>query len=285
MTLDEELDQSLSKLRDAITPRRSIVADVMARTDSRSLAGARAGLLARTWMPLRRPRFAVAAVAAMIVLSVAGFLLIDRQSSSVFANQALAALQQAKADGVTVKERTIFVMRDGSRHISSTSDTFFVGRDSYRRDIYDNDKLRESQWYTRKGDGMRQTSVRFDTKTYTVLAHTGSYGNTDPVERMSLLTKFVGDADRRLEPVVINGVKCPGFEIRASKYGTNPNDWFDRIWFDPAAKLPVRIEQERPRSEKDLKAFITVQEQFDWHPDLSADTFTPKIPDGFTLQK
>ena len=83
----------------------------------------------------------------------------------------------------------------------------------------------------------------------------------------------------------MSGTKCPGFEIRSSKYGDNPADWVDRIWFNPATKLPVRIEEERPRREKQLQALITVQEQFDWHPALPADTFSPKIPAGFAVQK
>jgi hypothetical protein len=286
MTLDEQLDQSLAKLRDAISPHRSVVADVMARTASRSLAGPSSHRLIRTWcMPFPLPRFAAGAIVATFASVVVGLILVDQRSASVFANQALTALQQAKAGGVIVIERNILLLSDGTRHTSSTSFKLFVGRDSYRRDIYENDNLRESQWYTRKDDGMLQTSVHFDAKTYTLQTHSGAYGDADPVERMSLLVKLIDKAEHRLEPIVVKGRKCPGFEIRCSKYGNNPDNWVDRIWFDPVVKLPVRIEQDRPRSERILKASITVQEQFNWHPELPADTFTPKIPDGFTVQK
>jgi hypothetical protein len=131
---------------------------------------------------------------------------------------------------------------------------------------------------------MLQTSVQFDAKTYTLQAHQGGFGDQHPVARMRFLIQFIGEADRHLTPMVIGGRQCPGFEIRASKYGSNPPEWVDRIWFDPETKLPVRIEQERPTAEKNVKALITVQEQFNWHAELSADTFSPKLPDGFTLQ-
>ncbi len=284
MILDEELDQSLAKLRDAISPRQSIVEGVMARISAGTGPVVRSR--AHSWLiPSWHSQFAIGAAIAIAVLFAGGWLLLGERSSSAFANQALAALQQAKTEGVTLKEQNIVVLADGTRHTSSTSSKLFVGRDSYRRDIYENDNLRESQWYTQKGDGMLQTSVRFDSKTYTQQSHTGGYGNQEPVARMSLLVKFIDRAERRLNPLEIRGAKCPGYEIRASKYGNNPADWIDRIWFDPATKLPVRIEQERPRKEQQFKSFVTVQEQFEWHPDLAADTFTARIPNGFTLQK
>jgi hypothetical protein len=286
MTLDEELDQSLAKLREAISPHRSIVAQVMARAERGTMPLARSRTLARLWFtPSWRPRLAVSMILGTAALFVVGFLLFGERSSSAFATDAIAALTQAKAEGVTVKERIIAVMADGARHTSSTTSVLFVGKDSYRRDIYENDKLRESQWYTRKEDGMLQTSVRFDNKTYTQQTHQGAFGDKNPIERVSLLVKFIDRAERPLEALEISGVKCTGFEIRASKYGDNPADWVDRIWFNPVTKLPVRIEEERPRREKQFQALIAVQEQFDWHPALPADTFSPKIPDGFAVQK
>ena len=200
MTLDEKLDQSLAKIREAIAPHRSIVAEVMARVDSVATPLNRSRTHARLWFtPSWRPRLAAGAIVGIAALFVVGFLLFGEQSSSAFATDALAALTQAKAEGVTVKERAIMVLADGARHTSSTTSVLFVGKDSYRRDIYESDKLRESQWYTRKGDGMLQTSVRFDSKTYTQETHRGAFGDQDPIERVSLLVKFIDRAERRLE--------------------------------------------------------------------------------------
>jgi hypothetical protein len=283
MTVDEKLDDQLIQLGNAVAPRRSIVAEVMRRTAGRSIGATRRHSFAKWCLTaLRPPQLAAGAVAALLAVYV---LVFHQPSVSVFADQALAALEEARANGVTVEERTEIVMRDGSRQSSSTRDTFFVGRDSYRRNIYDGDHLREIQWYTPDGDGMRQTSIQFDAKTYSQEKHLGKFGDEDPVERMRFLIRFIVDADRELQPRMIKGRQRRGFEISARKYGDNPEGWIDRVWIDSATKLPVCIEQERPRSEKEFKAFITVQERFDWHPDLLADTFTPKIPDGFTIRK
>lgn len=283
MTVDEKLDEQLIQLGNAVAPQISIVADVMMRTAGRSIGASRSHSITKWCLTsLRPPQLAAGAVVALLAV----YLLVFHQPSvSVFADQALAALEDARANGVSVEERTEFVMRDGSRQSSSTRDTFFVGRDSYRRDIYEGDHLREIQWYTPDGDGMRQTSIQLDAKTYSQEKHTGKFGDEDPVERMRFLVRFIVDADRELLPRMIKGRQCRGFEVSARKYGDNPEGWIDRVWIDSATKLPMRIEQERPRSEKEFKAFITVQERFDWYPELHADTFTPKIPDGFTIRK
>ena len=53
------------------------------------------------------------------------------------------------------------------------------------------------------------------------------------------------NADKLLGEKIIEERDCVGFEISASKYGSNPDEWVDRIWFDIETKLPVLIEQER----------------------------------------
>src|SRR6187551_3010712 len=103
MKVDEELDRCLAQLRDAISPRKSIVADVMARIATRNRPTARShrGIGIRL-EPFRFPRFAVSGAIVILLILVASLILIDQRSSSVFANQALAAFQQAKTSGVTV---------------------------------------------------------------------------------------------------------------------------------------------------------------------------------------
>jgi hypothetical protein len=81
---------------------------------------------------------------------------------------------------------------------------------------------------------------------------------------------------------VIEGHECVGFEISADKYGSNPEQWVDSIWFDVKTKLPTRIEQRgRPATGHPEETFTTVQDQFDYNPELPVDTFIPQIPEGF----
>lgn len=66
------------------------------------------------------------------------------------------------------------------------------------------------------------------------------------------------------------------------KASANPENWVDCIWFDTETKLPVRMEKHgRPVTNQPDKTFITIQDQFDYNPGLSADTFVPKTPEGF----
>jgi hypothetical protein len=132
---------------------------------------------------------------------------------------------------------------------------------------------------------MVQTSLHYDTKTYTVLEHSGSFGEIDPIARLKFFVGLVDQADKKLDIRNIDGMKCIGFEISASKYGSNPESWKDRIWFDTETKLPVRIERERPRNEKEFRAFIRVQDQFNWNPDLPVDAFSPIIPGDFSEEQ
>jgi hypothetical protein len=175
------------------------------------------------------------------------------------------------------------VAADGSQHTSSTWDIFYVSRDSYRRDIYDGDVLREIQWYVPDGNDMIQHYVRFDLKCYGALRHGGSFGVHDPIERIRFYVERLDKADRFLDEQTIDGHVCVGFEISASKYGSNPEAWLDRIWFDVETRLPVRIEQSgRPVTGDTTRTFTTIQDQFEYAPQVPADTFIPQEPpEGF----
>jgi len=61
----------------------------------------------------------------------------------------------------------------------------------------------------------------------------------------------------------MENVNCVGFEIKASQYGNNPENWVDQIWFDVQTKLPVVIE-ERGRPVTDHPEIA----ELDINPDL-----------------
>ena len=226
--------------------------------------------------------------AAVTILIVAGVLSWpDRLADdawwagppAAWAQEVVAALEQVH--GVTCRAQTVFVLSDGTQHTSSTSGVLYVGHDRYRRDIHDNGALREIQWYTPDGDGMVQISVRFDSRSYSVLRHAGSFGEHDPVERVRLWVRFADRAERQLDLEVIEGRECVGFELKASVYGDNPESWLDRVWIDVETKLPVCVELERPGGGEGIEKRIQIQDRFDFAPQLPADTFTPEIPSDF----
>lgn len=197
--------------------------------------------------------------------------------TAAWGQELLAALDTIKA--VMCREQTVLVMADGSRHTSSTWDKFYMSSDSYRRDIYDGNSLREIQWYVPDGNDMIQHSIRFDLKCYNAVRHGGSFGVQDPVERIRFYVGQLDKAHEFLGERVIDGRNCVGFEISAARYGSNPETWLDRIWFDQETRLPVRIEQSgRPVTGDVTKTFTTIQDRFDYAPQVPADTFLPQTP-------
>jgi outer membrane lipoprotein-sorting protein len=289
----ERLEQELQTIR--LTPSKS--------TDDRTLASASRALgkdavtpvadrLAGApqgrglWHALRTRRWAqglalAAAALGVVMLGLHSHLLLDgRASPLLFADVLKSQLGKVKA--VMCIEHFVDVQQDGSEHTSSTTNKYYVTEDSYRRDIYDGETLREIQWYTPEDGHMLQTSVRFDLRTYSVLRHKGSFGQQEPVARLRFFVNLLDRADQQLGDQTIEGRKCIGFEIAASKYGDNPDSWTTRVWFDAETKLPARIEQEHPAADQGIKARIIVQDRFDWAPEVPDGTFTAAIPPDFT---
>ncbi len=242
----------------------------------------------RTIMKGRTAKLTAAAVIAIVVV-VGGMPFWPGGSDTgkwwlgppaVWGQEILAELDALK--GVTCREQTVLVMPDGSEHTSSTWNVLYVSSDSYRRDIYDGDVLRETQWYVPDGDGTLHHSIRFDLKSSFTHSGEGRFGNYDPVDRMRSYAGLIGKADSLLGEAVIDGIECVGFEISASGYGDNPGHWTDCIWFDVETKLPVRIEKRgRPVTNQPDKTFTTIQDEFDYNPNLPADTFVPETPEGY----
>lgn len=202
--------------------------------------------------------------------------------STVWAAEIDNALSTAVVKGVAWWDHTWIVNADGSEVPSSTSVRRYVSRDSYRNDLYDSEVLCEIQWYTPDGSDMIQTSVCYDTKSYSSERHGGSVGQHDPIERLRFYSQLAGKADRLLGTKQIGDCQCVGFEIRASQYGDNPDTWIDRIWFDVQTKLPVMIEKVgRPVTGDPKRTFRSVSDRFDYASDYPADAFVPKIPSGF----
>jgi len=246
----------------------------------------------RNLMHTRITKFATAAAVLIVIFGVSEFFPFSSQidtsnkqwwlgPSSACAQEIIAELDKIK--GVTCRERTIILLSDGSENESSTWDIFYVSEDSYRRDIYDGDQLREIQWYIPDKDGKTiQTGFRHDTKTYFTSIGGGSFGNSDPISRMRFYVDLLDKADRVLSVEEFEGHECVGFEISADKYGNNPPEWIDRIWFDVETKLPIRIEKHGHHftGRPDMK-YYKIKDKFDYNPDLPADTFVPWYPEGY----
>ena len=239
-----------------------------------------------------RTRTTRAALAAAVILVVLGGVTFWPWGHSgpnrwwlappaAWGQELLTALGTVQA--VSCREQTVLVAANGTQHTSSTWDTFYVSKDSYRRDIYDGQVLREIQWYVPDGGDMIQSYIRYDLKCYGHLRHKGSFGVTEPVERMRFFIGLLDKADKVLGEEAIDGHICVGFEIRTSKYSDTPDTGLDRIWYDTQTKLPVRIEQsDWPVTGDAASTSTTVMDQFIYNAQFPADTFVPQPPpEGF----
>jgi outer membrane lipoprotein-sorting protein len=123
--------------------------------------------------------------------------------------------------------------------------------------------------------------VNYADRSYKQRTHGSASHPDNPMDRIIFLADYIDKADRFFESRQIDGIECFGFELSARKYGTNPDTSMHTLWFDAETKLPVRIEHQWLGSDGPIK---TVCDQFEWDPELPADTFIPEIPAGFTLE-
>ena len=286
--------QRLRILGSAVSPDAAFVDEVMSRVAQARIAPARSAV-SRRWSGslFQSRRLAVAAcLIALAILMTWPFGIGSRTSSnawwlgeaSAYAQELKTVLDKALAGVVTGREQVTAIMRDGSQHVSSTNMTLFLSGDRYRRDICEGDTLRETQWYVPNSAGMTQTSIRFDSGTYSIDKHPAPPPG-DKVASLRAIVQFIGKADHRLDLTQIEGRKCVGFEIRAEKLDAQADEGTCRVWFDVNTRLPVRVETILESTRRDstlqIQGTIFTLDHIDWNPRLPSNTFTPYIPDGF----
>ncbi|MBW8035350.1 MAG: hypothetical protein FVQ79_06915 [Planctomycetes bacterium] len=284
MTKAENIKKKIEQINVKSTPqmRNRILPQASQAMEQTLNAQAEMPSVWRIIMKSRMTKLAVAA-AVIIIAVLAGINPFGGSidvASVAWGQEIIAAIETIK--GVSCREQIFTVTKNGSKHLSSTWNILYFSKDSYRRDIYDGDKLREIQWYVPEGETMLQHSIRFDIKSYFVEQHQGSFGVQDPIDRVRFYVQFMDSAEHLVGTKNIEGTNCVGFEIKASEYGSNPEHWVDKIWFDVETKLPVVIEQHgRPVTDRPEMTFTTVKDDFNYGEELPGNTFEPYVPDGY----
>lgn len=296
--IDEEtMEKKLRLLGAVVAPESSFVENVMSRVMQTHIAPTRQSVFQGIKMFPATKRIAVATVclSVLALLTTWPFRWHSEQgvdgwwlgSASVFAQELVTVLDNAQPRGVTMRSQTTFIMTDGSRDVSSTVSNYSVSHDRYRCDIFDDGKLRETQWYISNADGLTQTCVRFKSHDYQIDKHPKPAKVIDHVARLREIVSAIDRADRRLGLEEIDGRKCVGFEIATAKIDGPHEKDISRIWFNVETKLPVRIESENsnmddtPAFAHGIRGMINTLDQFDWSPQFPANTFAPVIPDEF----
>jgi hypothetical protein len=165
----------------------------------------------------------------------------------------------------------------------------FVRGDRYRRDVYDQDRLRETQWYLHGPEGLTLTSVRYGEKNYSVQhdpnAQQGE--NANPLRRIEALPERLAKSGRRIGAAKIEGRDAVEFEIDAQAIDARDDAATIHVWLDQATKLPLKIAYEFAL-QGGLGSVVSttlVQDRFEWNPPLPANTFDPQIPSDFVPAK
>jgi outer membrane lipoprotein-sorting protein len=204
---------------------------------------------------------------------------------SAWASELQAAIEEAGQQGFSCQEHFVSVTSDGSRATSSSTSTFFFAGNRYRRDNYEQGRLRESQWYVQEADGLTMTSVRYNDKTYTITHDPKArQEDVDSMRQIEALAQLLDKSGRRLGTARVEGQDAVEFEIAAKKIDAQADEATMHIWLGQATKMPLKITYEFADRgcQLFLVARILVQDHFDWNPTLPADTFEPEIPAGFT---
>jgi hypothetical protein len=247
-------------------------------------AGAQPNIWRRI-MKTKRARFAVAAVAALVVIG--GITFRPGRGTdgkqwwlappAVWSQEITDTLDTFKC--VTWRQQFVSIFPDGSEHPSSTWMKCYGSNDGHRTDIYDGDFFREIQWNVPDGNDMIGYSIRFDLGSYFIKTREGvrnSGKKSDPAKGLRYCVQDLDRADRLLGTEVIDGHECVGFENDREDGET------ERVWFDVETKLPVRLESRNLiRSPGSKDRIIIIQDQYDYDVDVTPETFVPYIPEGF----
>jgi len=179
--------------------------------------------------------------------------------------------------------------------VFSEGNKVYISRYGWREDMYSNGLIQQTDWFVVDKEDWGKTSFDFNDKNFRLIQTTvnfadrsykettyGSASHPDnPMDRIIFLADHIDKADRFFESEQVDGIECFGFELSAKKYGTNPDTNIHTLWFDAVTMLPVKTEFQWLQDDGPRKMVL---DQFEWNPELPAETFIPEIPDDFTLE-
>lgn len=293
MTTNDPLESMLRKLhyQTAAERRQETLANIFhAMDESRGQSPtARRPQIWRLTVNTRAGRLALAAAVILIVLGGITFWPLGGGKNgqwwlappAAWGREITESLR--KINVLIYRETYVFVADYGSTHTSGNWRRCYKAADRQRQDLYYNDTLVSTAWEVPDDAGSTfRCDVSYEFQCYTTATSTPSQPVSDPVGMLQFYVNLLDKADRRLDANSFEGKDCVGFEVSAGKYGDNPKEWTDRIWFDKDTRLPVRIEQHgRPVTGHPEETLTHVQDQFQYAGEVPLDVFEPRIPEGF----
>lgn len=201
------------------------------------------------------------------------------EPSAALGQEILVSLE--KVEGMIYRQQLITENEYGRTEVNSYWEKRFNANGKYRRDLFTGNQLMTTEWLITDGNDLIKTEVAYDLKGYWVNRETGRANVQGNIDRLRFYVKLLDKADRVFGTGTFEGKTCVGFEIKDSKFGSNSQDGFHRIWFDTKTKLPVRVEEHGLPPFNAAYRQIIVHDQFEYFVVMPADIFVPKIPQGF----
>jgi outer membrane lipoprotein-sorting protein len=246
-------------------------------------------------------KFAAAAVILLIILGGMNFWPFNSSnkeqwwlgSSVVWGRDIITQLNNIET--LVYRQQTVFVRPNGWTHVSGTWSRYYQAKDRAIIERY-YEQTDEDSFGDVKPDSILQNvtfnlpdvnnlityNLSYEYKCYSIREYKGEAYIKDPVENLLFYVNLLDKADQILNIETFEGKKCIGFEIRASKYGDNPPERIDRIWFDVETKLPVRIENHGITITGQPGTTLTnIIDRFVYYAQIPSELFVPNIPDDF----
>jgi outer membrane lipoprotein-sorting protein len=242
--------------------------------------------IGRMTMKTRMVRFALAAAVILVVLGGLSLWPSGGKDQwwlappAAWGREITESLKSISA--LTYREGVVFVGDYGSTHTSGSWTRYYKATDRQRSDQYYKDTLVDTTWEVPDPSGSTfRCSVSYEFQCYTTKMDSSPRPAADPVDMLRFYVNLLDKADRVLDSETFEGKECVGFEISAAKYGNNPPERTDRVWFDKSTRLPVRIEHHGLSSRGSALSTTLVQDQFQYGGAVLAELFNPVIPEGF----
>lgn len=244
-----------------------------------------------TWKILMGKPVVRLAVAAVIIIAVIGGINFWPDGPekwymgppAAWGKEIIRSLEKVKT--LVYRQRIASVSDYGNVKMGVGWEKRFCSESAYRCDRYDwhdGTTVINTQWILREPNGPTKYEVSYEYQCY-FQEKSGDWPfYSNQMDSFRFYVGLLDRADRILDTKFFEGRECVGFEIGEAKYGDNPEDQFDRIWFDVETKLPARIEKHGLKSSFDAAQTHTViHDQFEYYTEVPADIFTPQIPQDF----
>lgn len=296
MTSENNIEEKLEKLAQAISPDDTLIENVMSRIDAEPVAGSYISPARNIWRTIMKsPITKLAAVAVIIIVCLTGLILWKSTGSGIALADVLTKIEQAT--GYMYRLRSTITKQQNT---SKWAYTVLITPDGIKSTLEmmdpkpKNKKFVAPEMYLLPKKNAL-IAVSHETKTYirmkfedTLLEDYKERYN-DPA---AIIKQILSCNHTNLGKSVLDGIMVEGFQTTDPAYkpgffglfgqadlGSEPEKVDVKIWVDVNTFLPVRSEEDV--LEKDGTYIHEVSSDFRWNVPAGEAGFEPEIPDDY----